>query len=190
MDAVTGPGPAALVVDTVLAALDSAARAASGVQLVGIDGRSGSGKTGLAGAVAAARGCPVVRLEQAYAGWDGLAATIGAVCTELLLPLARGEAGGYRRYDWAAGALAEWVSVEPAELMVVEGVGALSVPCREVYQLRVWLEAPTAVRKAQALARDGATFAPHWDRWAAQEDLLFADGAAASSAHLRLTTTP
>jgi anthranilate synthase component 1/para-aminobenzoate synthetase len=38
----------------------------------------------------------------------------------------------------------------------------------------VWLEAPSSVRKKRALDRDGETFAPHWDRWAAQEDAMLA----------------
>jgi para-aminobenzoate synthetase len=38
----------------------------------------------------------------------------------------------------------------------------------------VWLEVPPPVRKKRALDRDGATFAPRWDRWAAQEDPMLA----------------
>jgi anthranilate synthase component 1/para-aminobenzoate synthetase len=30
------------------------------------------------------------------------------------------------------------------------------------------------VRKKRALDRDGAAYAPHWDRWAAQEDAMLA----------------
>jgi cytidylate kinase len=38
--------------------------------------------------------------------------------------------------------------------------------------LLVWLEVPALVRKRRALDRDGEMFAPHWDQWAAQEDLM------------------
>ena len=38
----------------------------------------------------------------------------------------------------------------------------------------VWTEAPASVRKNRALDRDGDTFAPHWDAWAAQEDTMLA----------------
>jgi cytidylate kinase len=40
--------------------------------------------------------------------------------------------------------------------------------------LLIWLEAPDSVRKNRALERDGETFAPHWERWAAQEDAMLA----------------
>jgi anthranilate synthase component 1/para-aminobenzoate synthetase len=36
------------------------------------------------------------------------------------------------------------------------------------------MEAPASVRKKRALDRDGETFAPHWDTWAAQEDAMLA----------------
>ncbi len=38
----------------------------------------------------------------------------------------------------------------------------------------VWLEAAAAVREKRALERDGAVFAPYWERWAAQEDAMLA----------------
>jgi anthranilate synthase component 1/para-aminobenzoate synthetase len=38
----------------------------------------------------------------------------------------------------------------------------------------IWLEAAPAVRKRRALDRDGETFAPYWDSWAAQEDAMLA----------------
>ena len=36
------------------------------------------------------------------------------------------------------------------------------------------MEAAASVRKKRALDRDGETFAPHWDAWAAQEDAMLA----------------
>jgi hypothetical protein len=34
----------------------------------------------------------------------------------------------------------------------------------------LWVDADPALRRARALGRDGDTYAPHWDRWAAQEE--------------------
>ena len=55
------------------------------------------------------------------------------------------------------------------ELLVVEGVGCGARRCAPHLSVLAWLEAPDAARKARALARDGQAYAPHWDRWAAQE---------------------
>jgi hypothetical protein len=36
------------------------------------------------------------------------------------------------------------------------------------------VDAPAGRRRDRALARDGATYAPHWERWARQEDEFYA----------------
>ncbi|MFC0464668.1 hypothetical protein ACFFKU_12920 [Kineococcus gynurae] len=138
-------------------------------RVVGVDGRSGAGKTGFAARLGAALAAPVLAVEDLYRGWDGLA---GAV--EELSPLLRrwraGVPARFRRWDWAAGCDGAEVTVAPAPLLVVEGVGCSAA---DGVDLLVWLELDAPTRKARALARDGDTFAPFWDRWAAQEDALF-----------------
>ena len=45
---------------------------------------------------------------------------------------------------------------------------------------------PGPPRRTRALARDGETFAPHWDRWAAQEEDYLARHAPRAAADLIL----
>lgn len=162
---------------------------AGGVRILGVDGRSGSGKTDLASAITGVAPCPVVRLDDLYAGWRGLAASVPVLCAEVVRPLLAGRPGRYRRYDWHAGQLGGTVTIDPAELIVIEGVGALAGDCAEDYALRVWLEAPTTVRRRRALARDSGAFAEHWHEWAEQEEALFADGRARGRADVLLDTS-
>ena len=128
-----------------------------------IDGRSGSGKTELALALAARWPlAQLVRLDDIYPGWDGLDAAssaIPAILTE----------HRWRSWDWAADRSGEWHELDPARPIIVEGVGALSAASRPLAGLAVWVDLDDDTRKRRALARDGETFAPHWDRWAAQE---------------------
>lgn len=175
-------------VDTLLEHVGRCAPRPSGVRLVGIDGRSGSGKTDLATAIATRLGCALVHLDDLYAGWHGLAEAVPLLCDRVVGPLSQGRPGRYRRYDWAAGRFAETVVVPPDDLVVIEGVGALAGPCAAAYSLRVWLEAPAQARRDRALARDGGTFAPHWQEWTEQEDALFAGGLARARADLVLST--
>jgi cytidylate kinase len=132
-----------------------------------IDGRSGSGKTELATTLAAALDAQLVRLDDVYPGWDGLEAASGRVRTDLLL------ANRWRRWDWAMDAPAEWHDLDPARALVIEGSGSLSRANRGLATLGVWVELDEPTRKARALARDGARYAPHWDAWAAQEQRFF-----------------
>jgi uridine kinase len=131
-----------------------------------IDGRSGSGKTELA-ALLFARWpeMQLVRLDDVYPGWDGLEAGSRHVAESVLAARPR-----WRRWDWAADALAEWHDLDPHRPIVVEGCGALSRANRRRADLGVWVELDDVRRKERALSRDGALYEPHWDRWAAQEE--------------------
>ncbi len=156
-------------VQEVLRVLASAAPG-DGTPILLIDGRSGSGKTTLAvqlqGALPGAR---LVRLDDIYPGWDGLAAGSEAVLRELLVPLARGRAGGWRRWDWVRDRSGDWNSVSPGPPVIVEGCGALTAAGRALASAGVWVDLDDATRRRRALKRDGSTYEPFWDRWAAQE---------------------
>jgi cytidylate kinase len=142
--------------------------------LVAVDGRSGAGKTAFADAVAAELGCPVVRLDDVYPGWDGLAEGVRIVTEQVLEPLARRATASHPTWDWAAHAWGPRVTVPRAPVLVLEGCGALAPAAARFAAVGVWVEASAAVRRRRALARDGDTFAPHWDRWAGQEEALLA----------------
>jgi hypothetical protein len=118
-------------------------------------------------------GAHVVHLDDLYAGWSGLA-EVDAQLSGLLLPLAEGRSGSYRRYDWPTERYAEQVVVEPVPLLVLEGVGAGSSRFAGLVTVLVWVEAPREVRMRRGLDRDGEAFAPHWEQWASDEAALFA----------------
>lgn len=150
----------------------------SGGRLLCLDGPAGSGKTTLAGEIAAlahASGISttVVHLDDLYDGWSGLS-RLGDQLDPLLLPLADGQAGSYRRYDWAAGRLAETVPVAPVALLILEGVGSGLATYRRLRTALVWVDAPAEVRLARWRARDGAAAEPHIAAWQRDEEELFA----------------
>jgi uridine kinase len=174
---------AAADLDDVLCRLGADART------VLIDGRSGSGKTTLARKLSQAwESSVVVSLDDIYPGWDGLAWAVDHICSALLEPRALGRAGRWRRWDWAGAVPAGWHTVEPGQRLIVEGVGALTAQNRALADFGIWLEYPESDRKRRALLRDGDTYAPHWERWAKQEDEFIARYAPRSVADLIATT--
>lgn len=167
-------GDASNGVMRIRAAVRRAAPRAGRTRVVAVDGRSGAGKTSLAGVLREALAAPVVSLEDLYGGWDGLEHGIDLLVSEVLEPLGSGLTLRVPQYDWVAGQWAEPVVLEPPAVLIVEGVGAGARRAAAYESLLVWLEVSPAVRKKRALDRDGETFAPHWDRWAAQEDAMLA----------------
>jgi hypothetical protein len=53
----------------------------------------------------------------------------------------------------------------------------------------VWVEADRAVRFARGIDRDGEAYRPHWERWARQEESLFAADRTRDGADVVLDTT-
>ena len=143
-------------------------------RLVCVDGPAGSGKTTLAAAIAGRHaGARIVHMDDLYDGWDGLP-RVSDQLPWLLAPLARGEVGAYRRYDWHAGRYAEEVPVGPGPLLVLEGVGSGARAVAGLVTVLVWVCAPPELRRARGLARDGEAMAPEWDRWMADEAIHLA----------------
>lgn len=136
-----------------------------------IDGPSGSGKTTLAEQIGNALGIRVVHLDDFYPGWGGLAEGARMVAEDVL-DVAN---PGFWRWDWQRHRRGDWVALDPAEDLVVEGVGAITEASISKARMRgsvntLRVTADAATRKHRALKRD-PDYAPYWDMWAAQERL-------------------
>ncbi|MGN6162481.1 MAG: hypothetical protein ACTHOG_12370 [Marmoricola sp.] len=145
--------------------------------LIAIDGRSGSGKTTLAMAIVAlaeSRGltCAVVHGDELCPGWDGLPAVPGRFSAIVEGLRARGRAT-YPTWDWHANGPGAPAELPPTNLVIFEGPSAADPQWAASTSASVWMEAPVRRRKQRALTRDGETFAPYWDHWAAAEDAYF-----------------
>ena len=128
-----------------------------------IDGRSGSGKTELARAIAAAwPEVQLVKLDDFYPGWDGLN-TASAMVPQILSSLR------WQEWNWGTDEPGPWHELDVDRPIVIEGVGALSRASAPLADHTIWVELDDAARKRRALERDGDTYAPHWERWALQE---------------------
>src|SRR6478735_1343869 len=141
--------------------------------IIAIDGRSGSGKTTLAIELAARlrehHKVSLFHLEDIYPGWNGLAAGIERYVSTVLSPLRRGENAEWVSWDWARHYDGEARTTRPAEIVLVEGVGAAAAAAVPLLDAVIWADSSDADRRARALARDGDTYEPFWDQWAAQE---------------------
>ena len=146
--------------------------------IIAIDGRSGAGKTTLAIELAARlrehHKVSLFHLEDIYPGWNGLAAGIERYASTVLAPLRRGEPARWVSWDWSNHYDGGTRTTRPAEIILVEGVGAAAEAARPFVDAVIWADAPEPDRRSRALARDGASYEPFWEQWAAQEEAWLA----------------
>ncbi len=179
------PMPSPECVPEIVARILAAAPRCGSTCLVCIDGPAGSGKTTLAAALASALGgAPLVHMDDLYEGWDQVLGAPLAARVEawLLVGWASGLPGVHPRFDWAAGRYAEWVTVPPAPVVVLEGCASGSALIRERASLVVWVEAPPDVRLQRGLERDGPAMEAQWRDWQSREEVHFADDGTRSAA--------
>jgi Cytidylate kinase len=160
------------------------------VKLIAVDGPSGSGKSTFAAALAAELSAVIVPTDHfatwsdPVSWWPRLVAVLDSV--------ARGEPGRYRRMDWSAGwpRPGEWVTVDPTDTLIIEGVSAARRSIAPRLAEAVWVELPDErTRLERAVARDGEASRAHLLRWQAFERGWFAvDNPKPRATRLVLTT--
>jgi len=91
------------------------------------------------------------------------------VIEKVLRPIAAGQPARYRPTGWGGPAKPE-VVIEPADLVLLEGVSASREAFRPYLAYSIWIETPRDVRLRRGLQRDGEPGRADWDRWMAEED--------------------
>ncbi len=117
------------------------------------NGSSGSGRSRTR-----ARSASTISTPAGAASHSGAAAVPGLIT-----------GSGYRSWDWSRNAPGPWRTLSATRPLVIEGCGAITPASRALAGLAIWVELDEPRRRHRALARDGASFAAHWDEWAAQE---------------------
>ena len=159
-----------------------------GVRLVAVDGPSGAGKTRFALALARQLDAPVVHTDDLLDGWDDQFTFWPRLDSQVLEPLRHGRPATYRRYQWDRREFGgDPVSVEPAPVVLLEGVSSARRQIRPELSLAVFVSAPSDVRLARAVARDGddsLAYRAYLERWRTAEDRHFAEDRTAAHADL------
>jgi hypothetical protein len=142
------------------------------VRLVAVDGPSGAGKSTFAARLRdefASRGlsCAIISTDD-FATWENPVAWWPRLVSRVLGPLALGEPARYRKLVWTTGGpeSGALVTVDPPEVLILEGVSAGRVSVRPRLSWLYWLDGPDArTRLERAVARDGEATRCHLQRW-------------------------
>ena len=155
-----------------------------GRAVIAIDGRCGSGKTTLAGRLAARWDCTLLhaddfflrpeqrtpaRLAQPGGNFDR-----ERFYAEALAPLLAGRDALYRPYDCHAGCLRPPVAAPLRPVILIEGSYCCHPDLWGCYDLHVFVTAPLDVRLARLTRRPGVDLAAFRTRWIPLEEAYFA----------------
>ena len=165
-----------------LARLDAAL--ARGKVTLAIEGGSASGKTTLAALLKEIYGCTVFHMDDFFLRPEQrtparLSEVGGNVdrerfLAEVLAPLRRGETVAYRPYDCSTGELAPPLSVEPTDLVVVEGAYSMHPELAAYYGLSVFLDVSPSCQRARIERRNSPAMAERFFReWIPLETRYF-----------------
>ncbi|MGW2475626.1 uridine kinase family protein [Streptomyces sp. NPDC001665] len=144
------------------------------VRLIAVDGHAGSGKSTFAGRLAEALGgAPVLHLDD-LATHEELFAWTDRLREQVTEPLSHGEPARYAPYDWTARTFGPVRTLEPAPVVLIEGVGAGRRALRPLLARLLWMDLPAEESWARGRRRDGPALDTFWDGWTAAETAHFA----------------
>ncbi|MEU3723842.1 hypothetical protein [Streptomyces sp. NPDC031705] len=145
------------------------------VRVIGVDGHAGSGKSTFAERLAAALGgAPVLHLDD-VATHEELFGWQGRLRAQVLEPLAAGRAARWAPYDWVERRFGPERVLEPAPVLIVEGVGAGRRELRPHLARLLWMETPRETSWGRGRNRDGRELSGFWDGWERAELAHFSD---------------
>ena len=140
------------------------------VRLVAVDGPAGAGKSTFARRLARVSGeVPVVPTDD-FASWDEPISWWPRLLSQVIEPIDEGRVGRYQRYDWDECRLAEWITVERAPIVVIEGVTASRTEWSQHLAFSIWIHTARVTRLRRGLDRDGHDLIGLWKEWMAAED--------------------
>lgn len=145
--------------------------------VVAIDGPGCCGKSSLADSVKA------LLPESAQLATDDFHLPRGAVPEQLSpLPyrrwnefmaaathLAAGQQAKFRPIDWKSRALSPEVVVQPAPLLMIEGIASMHPSLASLVDFRIWVDGEASTRMERVRQRDGDDEVPNWHKYIAFE---------------------
>jgi uridine kinase len=145
-------------------------RAPASVQtrIVAVDGPGGAGKTSLAFWLAQKLDAPVIHTDD-FASWENPVDWWLQVIELALKPLAAGKRARYRPMRCGGEERAP-VSIEPNDIVILEGVTASRQAFQPYLAYSIWIETRRELRLQRGLERDGADAWAQWEQWMKAED--------------------
>ena len=146
--------------------------------LIAIDGRAGAGKTTLAAKfmdeLSHNATVNLIHMDDLYDGWNN---ALGERLTLTLEKIIKAHQLQMRCeieiFNWKAMSFDSTQVIEPADILIVEGVGAGQKVARDAGATLYWLDIEAHVGIARVLQRDGNQIAQAMKQWQIDQEIHF-----------------
>ncbi len=185
-----------LTLDEIVTSVLSSQSQCGITKVIAIDGLAGSGKTSLAAALKnqlqqteIGIRVEIIAMDDLYNGWDdALTPTLTrTLLNQVLIPISIKQlAIEYRTYDWFTSQVGNVKVLPPADIVILEGVGAGQRQVRKFLSHLIWIDIAPEMGLARVLRRDGDHIESQMRQWQSREYEFFAREKTRDSATIRL----
>ena len=149
-----------------------------GMTLIAIDGPAGAGKTTLAAQFfdefSTKNAVALIHMDDLYAGWENaLDHRLTSKLTEILKSFAAHSQFSIPIFNWVTMSFDLSQTIQPSEILIIEGVGAGQKVVREAGATMYWLDIEPEVGLARVLQRDGYEIESQMRKWQVDQDAHF-----------------
>ena len=127
-------------------------------------------------------------MDDLYNGWDN---ALGDELTHTLEAITAAHLSGLpiplKKYDWATCEFREPITLEPRQLLILEGVGSGQKAVREKSTALIWIEIDHEVGLKRVLQRDGEQYEAVMKRWLTSQSEYFQRDSTQENAEFILT---
>ena len=143
-------------------------------QIILIDGPAGSGKTTLSKELSEKLNCQVVHLDDHYNGWDeALSNDLAQVLLKIVGNFSISRPSEIPTFNWQKAKFEGSRVIEPANTLIIEGVGSGQSQIRPFASKLYWVETEPEIGLARVLERDGKEYEERIKSWQIREESHF-----------------
>jgi uridine kinase len=161
--------------------------------VIAIDGPAGAGKTTLAHeiflALSPKMSVNVVHMDDLYDGWENaLTNDLSQILQYLAGQHQSQHPANLSRYNWATSSFDPTEVIEPADLLILEGVGSGDKSLQDQFAALIWIDIDPNIGVQRVTERDGPGVTNQMQKWLGTQQQYFSQHSTREKADFILTT--
>jgi len=161
--------------------------------VIAIDGPAGAGKTTLAHeiflALSPKMSVNVIHMDDLYDGWENaLTNDLTQILQYLFAQHQSQQPANLSRYNWATSSFDPAEVIEPADLLILEGVGSGDKSLQDQFAALIWIDIDPNIGVQRVTERDGPGVTNQMQKWLGTQQQYFSQHSTREKADFILTT--